>query len=250
MKRVVVITGASGGIGSATARVFNSAGWHVIGVDRGENKMTPHILHFIKADLSRSDAPARIATEISIKEGRIDALVNNAATQICKPLLETGPAEWELIMASNVRSIYLLVQATHPFLKKSRGAIVNVGSVHAFATSKGMAAYAASKGAVLALTRAMALEMAVDGIRANVIIPGAVDTGMLRESLSRNHAGGGDIEKRLRRIGRRHPLGRVGQPEEIAKSILFLADNNQSAFITGQSLTVDGGAMAALSTES
>ncbi|MEW6673302.1 MAG: SDR family oxidoreductase [Thermodesulfobacteriota bacterium] len=249
MKRVVVVTGISGGIGSETAIVFGAADWHVVGVDRRANKAISHIQHFIQADLSRPEAAARIVDEILLKEGRIDALVNNAAVQICKPLIETKLSEWELIMASNVRSIYLLVQAAHPFLKKSHGAIVNVGSVHAFATSKGMAAYAASKGAVLALTRAMALEMAADGIRVNVIIPGAVDTGMLREGLSRDHAVNGDMESNLLRIGRRHPLGRVGQPEEIAKSILFLADNNQSAYITGQSLTVDGGAMAALSTE-
>jgi len=164
-------------------------------------------------------------------------------------LIKTVPAEWELIMATNVRATYLLVKALYPLLKESRGAVVNVGSVHALATSKSMAAYAASKGAVLALTRSMAIEMAADGIRANAVLPGAVDTGMLREGLSRAHAGTGDMEERLRRLGRRHPLGRVGQPAEIAKSILFLADNAQSGFITGQSLAVDGGATAVLSTE-
>lgn len=250
MNRVVVITGVCGGIGGAAARIFHDAGWQVVGVDRRDSHDATGISHFIRADISDTRMPEHIVAEVSAREGRLDALVNNAAAQICKPLIETDPAEWDLVMATNVRSAYLLVRAAYPLLKSNCGAVVNVGSVHACATSQGMAAYAASKGALLALTRAMALEMAADGIRANVILPGAVDTGMLREGLNRAHAGGGEMAQRIRKIGKRHPLGRIGTPEEIARSILFLADNDQSAFITGQSLTVDGGAMAALSTES
>lgn len=249
MRRVVIITGVLGGIGSAAAKVFNEAGWHVFGIDIRETFDLPYVSDFICADISDAEVPQKIIDEVSFKKGRLDALVNNAAIQICKPLLETSVDDWEKIMATNVRSAFLIVQAAHPVLKKSQGSIVNVGSVHAFATSRGIGAYAASKGALLALTRSIALEMAEDGIRANVMIPGAVETDMLRKGLSRGHIFGENVSEQVNNLGLKHPLGRIAQPEEIAKSIYFLADNHQSSFITGQALTVDGGALAKLSTE-
>ena len=129
------------------------------------------------------------------------------------------------------------------------GAIVNVSSVHAVATSANISAYAASKGGLLALTRAMAIEFAPDNIRVNAILPGAVDTPMLRAGLDRDHAGGGSMLDRLENLARKTVNGRIGRPEEIAHTIYFLADNAQSSFMTGQALIVDGGATARLSTE-
>lgn len=249
MKRVAIITGVLGGIGSATAQVFDKADWHVIGVDNRKNNDVPYVPHFICADISDHEIPLKIINEVSSREGRLDALINNAAVQICKPLLETSIDDWENTMSSNVRSAFLMVQAAYPLLKESKGSIVNISSVHAFATSQGMAAYAASKGALLALTRATALELASDGIRVNAIVPGAVDTGMLRHGLTRGHIDGKDTEEMVNKIGFKHPLGSVARPEEVGKCILFLADSRQSSFITGQSLTVDGGALAQLSTE-
>lgn len=249
MKRVVLITGVAGGIGSATARVFADAGWHVVGVDRRQVKDLPGVAHFIQADISETDAPERIFGEVTANEGRLDALVNNAAIQICRTLIETTPEEWDATMASNVRSVYLSVRQAYPLLKERGGAIVNVSSVHAVATSVGIAAYAASKGALLALTRAMALELGKDNIRVNAVLPGAVDTPMLHAGLGREHAVGSSMEELVRGLGKRHVLGRVGQPAEIGRTILFLADNGQSSFMTGQALIVDGGATARLSTE-
>lgn len=249
MKRVVVVTGVNGGIGSAVAAVFDAAGWHVIGVDRCEDTAMLHIQHFIKADLSQPEIPTQIAVEISAIEGRIDALINNAAIQICKPLLEIRIADWENSMAVNVRAAFLMLQAAYPLLKESKGSVVNVSSVHAIATSHGMAAYAASKGALSALTRAAALELASDGIRVNAVAPGAVDTGMLRQGLTRGRFDGNNMEEMVNKIGLLHPLGKVAAPDEIAKCILFLADSRQSSFITGHSLVADGGALAKLSTE-
>ncbi|MCK5054189.1 MAG: SDR family oxidoreductase, partial [Anaerolineales bacterium] len=124
-----------------------------------------------------------------------------------------------------------------------------VSSVHAVATSVEMAAYAASKGGLAALTRAMALEFAADGVRANALLPGAVDTEMLRDGLNRGHVSGDSIDERLLDLGRRTVMGRVGLPEELARAIYFMADAEQSAFMTGQTMTVDGGATARLSTE-
>mgnify|MGYP002352026530 FL=1 len=138
----------------------------------------------------------------------------------------------------------------YPLLKQGGGgAVVNVSSVHAVATSANISAYAASKGGLLALTRAMAIEFAMDGVRANAILPGAVDTPMLRSGLSRGHAGDGNINERLENLARRTVNGKIGQPEEIAHAIYFLADQEQSSFMTGQAIIVDGGATARLSTE-
>ena len=126
---------------------------------------------------------------------------------------------------------------------------MNVSSVHAVATSADIASYAASKGALLALTRAMAIEFAGDDVRVNAILPGAVDTPMLEAGLSRGHVGGSTMDERKADLASRTVIGRVGKPEEIAKAIYFLADNEHSSFMTGQQVIVDGGATIRLSTE-
>ena len=139
---------------------------------------------------------------------------------------------------------------------KKRGELEALGGVvylenilSSVATSANIAAYAASKGGLLALTRAMAIEFAPDNIRVNAVLPGAVDTPMLRAGLGRGHVGQGDLQSRLDNLARKTVNGRVGQPEEIASAIYFLADDTQSSFMTGQALVVDGGATARLSTE-
>jgi NAD(P)-dependent dehydrogenase (short-subunit alcohol dehydrogenase family) len=248
-RRVVLITGAAGGIGSATAEVFAEARWHVVGVDRKQVDAPPGVAHFIQADISDPRAQERIFSQLTANEGRLDAMVNNAGVQICKPLLETTPEEWDMVMSNNLRSVFLGVRHAYPLLCQHGGAIVNVSSVHAVATSRNIAAYAASKGALLALTRAMALEFGPDGVRVNAILPGAVDTRMLRAGLNRGHVEGENMEDLIRGLGREHVMGRVGRPQEIGRAILFLADNEQSSFMTGQALIVDGGATARLSTE-
>jgi len=248
-KRVVLITGVAGGIGRATAQVFAEAGWYVAGVDRQHMSGMPTVAHFIQADISDLDAPERIFGELDCRVGQLDALINNAAIQICKPILETTHEDWEAIMATNVRSVFFCVRAAYSLLKKNGGAIVNVSSVHAIATSAGIAAYAASKGALLALTRAMALEFGPDHIRVNAIIPGAIETSMLYAGLGRGRVEGNTTAGLISDLGKKHVMGRVGRPDEIGKAILFLADNDKSSFMTGQALIVDGGATARLSTE-
>jgi NAD(P)-dependent dehydrogenase (short-subunit alcohol dehydrogenase family) len=250
-KRIMLITGAAGGIGRATVKVFSEHGWGVIGVDRKEfGEGFPRHGLFIHSDISDPADLEYIYDQARGYSPTLDAVVNNAAIQIAKPLLETTVEEWDAVMASNLRSVFLGARLAHPLLKASGGgAIVNVSSVHAVATSANIAAYAASKGGLLALTRAMAIEFAADNIRVNAILPGAVDTPMLRAGLNRGHAGDGTILDRLENLARRTVNGRVGQPEEIARAIYFLADNHQSSFMTGQALIVDGGATARLSTE-
>jgi NAD(P)-dependent dehydrogenase (short-subunit alcohol dehydrogenase family) len=229
--------------------VFRESGWHVVGIDRRKVDDLAEADRFICADIAAAEAPHQIFESVIAREGRLDALVNNAACQVCKPLVETTPEEWDSVMACNVRSVFLSVRQAYPLLKLSGGAIVNVSSVHAVATSVGIAAYAASKGALLALTRAMALEFGPDQVRVNAVLPGAVDTPMLHAGLGRGHVQGDTTAKLVRGLGKKHVMGRVGKPAEIGQTILFLADCQRSSFMTGQALIVDGGATARLSTE-
>lgn len=249
--RILLITGAAGGIGRATVKVFSEKGWQVIGVDRSPKYDDfPQEGFYIQADISLPEKLEEIYEKVSAITDTLDAVVHNAGVQIAKPLTETTAEEWDMVMASNLRSVFLGSKLAYPLLKaKGGGAIVNVSSVHAVATSANIAAYAASKGGLLALTRAMAIEFADDEIRVNAILPGAVDTPMLRAGLNRGHVGDGDMIDRLENLARKTVNGRVGQPEEIARSIYFLADNAQSSFMTGQAMIVDGGATARLSTE-
>lgn len=249
--KTVLITGVGGGIGRACVHHFSERGWRVIGVDRSSfGDDFPTDGRFIKADISHPDSAEVILQQAREFHPSLDVLVNNAAVQVAKPLVETTVEEWDAVMASNLRSVFLFVKLAHPLMKAAGGgAIVNVSSVHAVQTSANIAAYAASKGGLLALTRAMAIEFAPDNIRVNAILPGAVDTPMLRAGLGRGHVGHGDIQERLDNLARKTVNGKVGKPEEIAHAIYFLADNEQSSFMTGQALVVDGGATARLSTE-
>ena len=250
MKKVVCVTGVAGGIGSATARIFTTAGWHVVGVDmKNELNLPSDVDRYISADISNPDAIRDMFKEISQREGRLDALINNAAVQIVKPLVDTELEEWDSLMAINVRSVFLSIKYAYPLLRRNMGSVVNVSSVHAVATSCSMAAYATSKGAVSTLTRSAALELAADNVRVNAVMPGAIDTQMLRAGLNRETATAVNVEQRLKELSQKHALGRLGKPEEIAEMIFFLSDNKKSEFITGQSFIVDGGATAKLSTE-
>jgi NAD(P)-dependent dehydrogenase (short-subunit alcohol dehydrogenase family) len=249
--QTMLITGAAGGIGRATVDLFARFGWRVIGVDRAPfGEGFPENGLFICSDISIGENLASIFRQAQAFTDRLDALINNAALQVSKPLLETSVEEWDLVMASNLRSVFLGAKLAYPLFKEAgSGAIVNISSVHAIATSANIAAYAASKGGLLALTRAMAIEFAPDNIRVNAVLPGAVDTPMLRAGLERGHLQGGDVLDRLDNLARKTVNGRIGRPEEIAHAIFFLADGSQSSFMTGQALVVDGGATARLSTE-
>jgi glucose 1-dehydrogenase len=235
-RKVALITGAAGGIGNATASLFAARGWDIIPVDKSRARF--------QVDLARVDQVAQFVEQVKSSHTALDALVNNAAEQIAKPLLETAPEEWDRLIATNVRAIYLLMRGLHPLLANAAGSVVNVASVHAISTSRGLAAYAASKAGVVGLTRASALEFAGDGVRVNAVLPGAIDTPMLADGLKRQGSGG------LEALVKKHPLGRIGKPADVAEAIYFLADPDRASFITGQTLVVDGGASARLSTES
>ena len=249
--RTVLITGAAGGIGKATVAHFTAQGWRVIGVDRKEVYTGfPTDGFFIQADLAQPQEVERVYREAAEFTSKLDTLVNNAAFQVTKPISQTSVEEWDQVIAVNLRAAFLGARYGFELLAaEGGGAIVNVASVHAVATSPNIAAYAASKGGLVALTRAMAIEFAPANIRVNAILPGAVDTPMLAAGFNRGHLAQGSVEQQKAELARKTVNGRIGQPHEIASVIYFLADSAQSGYMTGQSVVVDGGASARLSTE-
>jgi len=246
----VLITGAAGGVGRATVERFIKEGWRVLAVDVKQKgaKALPKQALFVHADLSVAHEVEALADSLSsqVPDG-LHALINNAAVQIIKSLIETTPEDWDHIHAVNLRAPYLMVRGFHAALKKAQGAIVNVSSVHALATAGQIGAYASTKGGLLALTRSMASEFAADGIRANAVLPGATDTPMLASGLGGGNVSIPDMKERKTNLAKRILLKRLAAPEEIANVIYFLADSRQSSFITGQSIVADGGVLARLS---
>ena len=250
MSRWALVTGAARGIGRAIADAFQRRGWQVIGWDRQPPVGPRPAWTFMAVDVADAAAVAASMDAVARHTPRLHALVNNAAVQLAKPLVATTPEEWDALMAVNLRGPFVVSRAAYPLLRAAGdAAVVHVASVHALATSANIAAYAASKGGLLALTRAMAIEWAPAGIRVNAVLPGAVDTAMLRAGLQRGHLQADAVEAQLAELARRTVLGRVGAPEDIAAAVLFLADPSQSAFMTGHGLVVDGGATIRLSTE-
>lgn len=249
MKRLAVVTGAAGGIGYATVKLFVEKGWEAIGVDIKAPQAPLEGASFEKVDLADPAAIKAFADGVKAKVSRLDALVNNAAMQICKPLVEITADDFDTTMATNLRAVFLLTGQLYPLLKEAKGAVVNTASVHSLATSADISPYAASKGGVLAVTRSMAIEFARDGVRANAVLPGAVNTPMLHAGLSRGHVSGGTIEDRMADLGSKTVMGRVGEPHELAHAIYFLSDPEWSSFVTGHGLVADGGALTRLSTE-
>ena len=248
MTRVAVVTGAAGGIGRACVTAFMEAGWDIAGIDRVDRPAGMPGRWYGRIDLGVRSTTDRLRAFFA-EVGSFDALVNNAAVSLPKALVDTSDDEWATVLATNAAAPFVAMREAVPYLAKTGGAIVNVASVHALATSVGVAAYAASKGALVALTRAAAQELGPSGVRANAVLPGAVDTAMLRDDMSSRGGEGAAGDDRLAEIASRTPLGRVGRPEEVASAIVFLADGERSSFITGQTLVVDGGVLARLASE-
>lgn len=232
---IVVITGASGGVGSACVEEFRAAGYLTVGVDVVPgSKAEEHL----EIDLSAASCGDEIAAAIG--ERQIEVLVNNAAVGDDASLAEVTPESWDTVMAVNLRAPFLVARALRPLLAAGGGgSVVNVSSVHALATSPGAGVYATSKGALISLTRAMALEWAPE-LRANCVVPGAVDAPMLRQGLERTG-------QRIDEIAARHPLGRVATSGEIARVVRFVAV--EATFMTGSTVVVDGGVLSRLSSE-
>jgi len=248
--KVAIITGAATGIGRASALLFARAGARVALVDVRGSELERTVadvrsagseVAFSAVDLARPEDCAAVVEAAVRAFGRVDVLLNNAGvgTMVVGGTVETISLEnWDLAQDVNVRAMYLLSRAAIPPMRNAGGgAIVNIASVSAFRGSavRPSHAYAASKGAVLSLTRAMAASYGRDRIRVNAICPGTIRTRLTA-----------DIVERVAREateGRGIPLGRVGEPDDIARCALFLASDDAS-FISGAHIVVDGGAMA------
>ena len=247
--KVAVVTGVASGIGKTTAELLSIENWYVIGIDLGEKLNISWVDSYFSTDLSNPEEVFSLFKKISILTDHIDALINNAAYQICKPIIETSINEWDKTMDTNVRAAFLLIKEGYTLIKKCKGCIVNVSSVHAVATSSNIASYAASKGALTSFTRALAVEFGKDEIRVNSVLPGATDTPMLEAGLKRGHLSGNDYIQLKEDLAKKTVLNRIGTTDEISQMILFLVSSQKSSFITGQCFVVDGGATARLSTE-
>lgn len=239
--RSVIVTGAAGGIGKSLCEVFHSNGYRVIGIDKQEITETlPYrVLHF---DISRigkdKDETGAFYKEVDVLlDGKLDVLVNNAAVQVVKGIADVDAVDWRETLDTNLLAPFWLIQRFLPFLRAAKGSVVNIASIHAMQTKARFSVYATSKGALVAMTRALAVELAPE-IRINAIIPAATDTPMLRAGFGKNTEG-------LVRLGEYHPLGRIARAEEVAKVAFFLAGSD-SSFITGSTLHVDGGIGAVL----
>ena len=245
MDRVALVTGAGGGIGRAICERLSEDGFYVFGADVTEGVEASWNGRAIRCDVGNVEDLEAMFTLFD----RLDVVVNNAAIAVYKKLVETSVEDWDATFAVNARACFLTTRLAVELLEAVQGSVVNVSSVHASATSVGVAAYASSKGAVEALTRAAAVELAPRGIRVNAVAPGAVDTPMLRAGLSRGHLEeGSSVDDKVTELGRRHPMGRVATPSEVAAVVSFLTSSD-AGFITGASIPIDGGALAKLSTE-
>lgn len=244
--RVSIITGGNSGIGRSSSLLFAREGAHVVIAARDAAKGEKVVREikkeggdaiFVKTDVSKTKDAARLVDRAISDYGRIDVLFNNAALSPVGTVLTTSEKEWRAVIDTNINGTFLCTRFTIPHMQKQGGgSIINTGSINSVMAMRDEAAYDASKGGVLMLTRATALDFAKDNIRVNCILPGAIDTPMLRDIL-----GQAPNPRRAKEdLIRKHALGRVGTSEEVAKVALFLASDDAS-FVTGTAIAVDGG---------
>ena len=244
--RVALVTGAGMGIGAASARALARAGARVLvaEIDDGAGNATVAAIaeaggeaRFVATDV-RLLADAERATAAAVAAwGRLDVLVNNAARGIRGVVDEVDEAAWDEVISTNLTSVWRFMRCAVPLMRRQGGgSIVNLSSVQALRGFHGWAAYAAAKGGIEALTRQAAVDLAPDGIRVNSVAPGTIMTP-LNERVFREAA---DPQALIETWNAAHPLGRFGQPEEVAEAVVFLA-SGRSSFVTGECLRVDGG---------
>jgi NAD(P)-dependent dehydrogenase (short-subunit alcohol dehydrogenase family) len=253
--KVAFVTGGSQGIGRGCAEVLADAGAAVAVCGLPDGHVDETVDAIRRAGGEAVGAPANVTVRESVhaaiedtvaRYGRLDALIASAGIQRYGTVADTPQTTWDDVFAVNVKGVFLTAQVALPHLRATRGAIVVVSSVQGHVNQPNVAAYAASKGALDALVRSMAIDEAPYGVRVNAVCPGSVDTPMLRAS-ARRFSDGSDagIEALLRDWGRTHPLGRVATPREVGEVVAFLA-GPRASFVTGEDIRVDGGLLATI----
>jgi NAD(P)-dependent dehydrogenase (short-subunit alcohol dehydrogenase family) len=245
-QRVAIVTGGGRGIGAAVADELAADGMRVASLDRrlpqgaAASAAGDGVRLFLEADVASAAAVNKAVGEVADRWGRVDVLVNNAGILECYAVDDTPEESWDRVMAVNVKSVFLMSRAVIPHMRAAGGgSIVNISSVHAIATVPRLAAYAASKGAVLSLSRQMALDYADDGIRVNAVIVGGADTQM-----SADH-GAAMARDGVVVASSNGAIGRTADPAEVAGVVAFLA-SPRSSFITGAPVIADAGMLARL----
>lgn len=236
--KVALVTGGRSGIGKAIAQRLASEGAQVVTAQRGPDDEFEHV----QADLAQPDAADRVVAETIRRHWRLDLLVNNAGMMREALVEEMGLEDWNRMLAVNLTVPFLMIRSALPHLRKTRGAIVNIGSIEGLGANPRHAAYCATKSGLHGLTRGVAVDHGKDGIRCNAVAPGWIDTELNRDFVAAMPDPGAFAAK----LGDIHPAGRTGLPEEVAAMVAFLGAE-ESGFITGQIHTVDGGRMAKLS---
>lgn len=246
---IALITGAGSGIGRSTALLFAREGARVAVCDlhAANGRATVEAIQaaggqalLVQADVSKATDCERAIAEVIAAWGRIDVLFNNAGITRRANVLDTTEAEWDMVMNVNVKSIFLMSKYAIPFMQsQGGGSIINTGSGWGLVGGKDALSYCASKGAVVNMTKAMAIDHGPQNIRVNTVCPGDTDTPMLRSEAKQL----GLEELALVEAGKSRPLQKVGTPLEIAQAVLFLA-SDRSSFVTGTALVVDGGGLA------
>jgi len=249
--KVVLVTGATSGIGAAIAEACAAAGATLMltgqSAERGNlalKRAQAHgvVVQFLAGNLCEPHWPDEIVAETVRRFGRLDVLINNAGIIYRGTVADCSDVEWDDIVAVNMTAVFRLSRAAVRQMRvQGGGAIVNIASDWGLVGGRNAFAYCASKGAVVQMTRAMAVDHAKDNIRANCVCPGDVDTPMLASGIAKR---GMTQEQGLKYLGDQVPLGRVARPEEIARAVVFLAGDD-SSYMTGAMLAVDGGNTAA-----
>jgi 2-keto-3-deoxy-L-fuconate dehydrogenase len=248
--RIAVVTGAGSGIGRASALLFAREGAFVALVDRDEAGMNETLQAIRSAngqgsahrgDVGGGDFAKAAVEEVVSRHGRLDVLMTAAGWSCGGTVVTTDPSDWDAVFRTHVGGTWLWARAAVPQMQRQgKGAIVTIASQLAIAGGRGNSAYIAAKGAIISLTKTMAVDFATDGIRVNAIAPGAIDTPMLERSFAR-HADSEAVRETSRN---RHAMKRFGTPEEVAEAALYLA-SDASSFTTGTVMVVDGGWLAA-----
>jgi NAD(P)-dependent dehydrogenase (short-subunit alcohol dehydrogenase family) len=248
-RRVVVITGGGGGIGTAMGHAFAAAGDHVYICDQSLERAEATVADLPAGggtarylDVANEDQVETVLGEIIADTGRIDVLCNNAGIGCWTNVDETSTQAWDHTFSVNIRGMFLCTRIVVPAMRANRnGCIINTASVHAFQSWPGCAAYAASKGAVLAFTRSTAMELIPHGIRVNAIAPGTTDTAMLRVGSDGRPLADAELAQEINAV----PARRIAQPSEIAEVAVFLS-TDAASFVVGTCVVVDGGMTAML----